>query len=46
MASEDKIAIWHSEAMVVNLGKLHEMVREAWCVVVHGVTKSWTWLGS
>ena len=30
----------------MNLSKLQEMVkdREAWCAVVHGVTKSWTWL--
>ena len=25
------MASWHSEAMVMNLGKLREMVREAWC---------------
>ena len=36
-----------TNAMDMNLGKLREMVthREAWCAVVHGVTKSWTWLG-
>ena len=29
----------------MNLGKLQELVRirEAWCALVHGVTKSWTW---
>jgi len=34
--------------MDMNLGKLQEMVRdrEAWCVAVHGVTKSWTQLGN
>ena len=30
----------------MSLGKLQEFMthREAWCVVVHGVAKSWTWL--
>ena len=33
-----------TDATDVNLGKLREMVRdrEAWCVAVHGVAKSWT----
>ena len=33
-----------TDATDVNLGKLREMVRdrEAWCVAVHGVTKSRT----
>ena len=36
-----------TDAMNMNLDKLQEMVRdrEAWCATVHGVTKSWTWLG-
>ena len=36
-----------TDAMDVNLGKLWEMVRdrEAWRATVHGVVKSWTWLG-
>ena len=37
-----------TDAMDTNLGKLREMVRdrEAWCVVVHGVTKGRTQLGN
>jgi len=33
--------------MDMNLGKLQKMVRdrEAWWAAVHGVAKSWTWLG-
>ena len=33
-----------ADAMVMNLGKLQEMMRdrEAWCAAVHGVTKSQT----
>ena len=32
--------------MNMSLSKLQELVmdREAWCTVVHGVTKNWTWL--
>ena len=32
----------------MNSGKFWEMVRdrEAWCEAVHGVMKSWTWLGN
>ena len=32
-----------TDLMDMNLSKLWEIVedREAWCVVVHGVTKSW-----
>ena len=37
-----------TDAMDMNLGKLREMVRdrEAWCAVVHGVTKGQTQLGN
>ena len=33
-----------TDPMDMSLRKLQEMVRdrEAWCAVVHGVTKSWT----
>ena len=35
-----------TNTMDMNLSKLQEIVkgREAWCVVIHGVPKSWTWL--
>ena len=35
------------DSMNVSLNKLWKIVkdREAWCAVVHGVTKSWTQLG-
>ena len=37
-----------TDAMIMNLGKLQEIVRdrEAWCAAVHGVAKSWTQLGT
>ena len=36
------------DTMDMNLGKLWEMVRdrEAWHAAVHGMTKSWGWLGA
>ena len=36
-----------TSSLGINLGKPQELVmdREAWHAAVHGVTKSWTWLG-
>ena len=33
-----------TDSIIMNLSKLQETVkdRKAWCVAVHGVTKSWT----
>ena len=33
-----------TDSMDMGLGRLRELVmdREAWCAVVHGITKSWT----
>ena len=42
--TENDIVGCITDSMDMNLGKLQEMVRdrEAWCVAVHAVTKSWT----
>ena len=37
-----------TDSIGMSLGKLRELVmdREAWCVAIHGVTKSWTQLSN
>ena len=56
MATHSSILAWRipwaengvTDSMDMNLSKFWEMVRdrEAWCVAVHGVTKSRTGLGN
>ena len=45
---EDKMVGCHHYSMDMSLSKLREMVknREAWYAVIHGVTKSQTWLSN
>ena len=44
--TEDEMIDSIIDSMYMGLGGLRELVmdREAWCAVVHGVAKSWTWL--
>ena len=46
--TEDEMAGWHHRLNGRELSKLQELVmeREAWCVAVHGVTKSQTRLSN
>ena len=44
--TEDEMVGWITDLMNMNLSKLWELVMgsKAWCVSVHEVAKSWTWL--
>ena len=44
----DEMVVWHHHSMDMSLGKFQELVmdREAWCAVIHGVTKSRTQLSN
>ena len=40
--TEDEMVGWHHRLMDVSLSKLWELVMEAWCAAVYGITKSGT----
>ena len=44
--TEDEMAGWYHDSMDMSLSELRELVmdREVWHAVIHGVTKSRTWL--
>jgi len=46
--TEDEMAGWHHWLDGHELSELQELVmdREAWCAVIYGVSRSWTWLSN
>ena len=46
--TEDKMVVCHLDSMDMGLSGFPELVmnREAWCVAIHGVARSCTWLSN